>query len=316
MSLSRRLGVTGADADDADDQFDLVPSHTHVDTVDKDVARSLCNYDVCQGWPLERLERERAKLSRIINRIMSRHAGHLHYIQGYHDICSVVLIACDYDERLALAICDRLSRVHLREFLRPSLDVVVEVLNLLFPLLECLDPAVARFLHRANIQSFFALSWVLTWFSHTIYKFDVVVRIFDFLIVSHPTMPLYIAAAFVHQHRGNLLRLECDMPAIHHYFQQQNEVDLDSVLPLARILYRRFPPRDLFRQYRPRIPLDSLLPRSDIGKLYSEGWPPSTKPMSGFHTFPSVYSVNAVPMLLIAVWAIILWQLLHYLTGS
>lgn len=55
MSLSRRLGVTGADADDADDQFDLVPSHTHVDTVDKDVARSLCNYDVCQGWPLERL---------------------------------------------------------------------------------------------------------------------------------------------------------------------------------------------------------------------------------------------------------------------
>lgn len=71
----------------------------------------------------------------------------------------------------------------------------MEVLNLLFPLLECLDPAVARFLHRANIQSFFALSWVLTWFSHTIYKFDVVVRIFDFLIVSHPTMPLYIAAA-------------------------------------------------------------------------------------------------------------------------
>eukprot|EP00474_Spongospora_subterranea_P006771 CRZ07229.1 hypothetical protein [Spongospora subterranea] len=202
-------------------------SHPNMDTVAKDVARSLCNYDICQEWTQSRLECERGKLSWMINTIMCRHSGYLHYIQGYHDVCAVFLIVCDYQEKMAIKLCEKVSQLHLREILRPNLDVVIEVLNMLFPLLSSADPQLAKFLARANAQSFFALSWVLTWFSHTLEKFDDVARIFDFLLASHPCMPLYIAAAFVQDHRDGLFQVECDMPMIHHYFQTHTTVLAD-----------------------------------------------------------------------------------------
>lgn len=52
-------------------------------------------------------------------------------------------------------------------------------------------------LQRAMLQAqpYFALPWILTWFSHSLGDLDVVARIFDVLLVSHPLMPLYLAAA-------------------------------------------------------------------------------------------------------------------------
>jgi hypothetical protein len=59
-------------------------------------------------------KQERAKLSWIINTIMAKHRGHLHYIQGYHDVCSVFLIVCDFDQYAAYTLCERVSKFHLR----------------------------------------------------------------------------------------------------------------------------------------------------------------------------------------------------------
>ena len=48
---------------------------------------------------------------------------------------------------------------------------------------------------RSEVTPFFALSWVITWFSHDIDDFTTVERIFDFFLTSNPVMPLYFSAA-------------------------------------------------------------------------------------------------------------------------
>lgn len=42
---------------------------------------------------------------------------------------------------------------------------------------------------------YFALSWILTWFSHDFEDYDKVVRLFDLFIASHAVMPVYVASA-------------------------------------------------------------------------------------------------------------------------
>jgi len=43
----------------------------------------------------------------------------------------------------------------------------------------------------------FAVSWILTWFSHSFKKIQVIQRIFDFLISSPPSSILYMCAALI-----------------------------------------------------------------------------------------------------------------------
>ena len=42
---------------------------------------------------------------------------------------------------------------------------------------------------------YYALSWVLTWFSHDFERFDKVARLFDIFISSSPLMPIYVASS-------------------------------------------------------------------------------------------------------------------------
>lgn len=42
---------------------------------------------------------------------------------------------------------------------------------------------------------YYALSWILTWYSHDFVRFDKVARLFDLFIASPPLMPVYCASA-------------------------------------------------------------------------------------------------------------------------
>jgi len=56
---------------------------------------------------------------------------------------------------------------------------------------------LAKVLESANIQTFFSLSWVITWFAHDIKDIKVLGRMFDAFIVSHVLLPLYVAVALI-----------------------------------------------------------------------------------------------------------------------
>jgi hypothetical protein len=68
------------------------------------------------------------------------------------------------------------------------------------------------------MEPFFALSWVITWFSHDIRDTALVKRLFDAFIVSHPLFPLYLSAAMIlHPYnRNEILSTDCDFAAVHH----------------------------------------------------------------------------------------------------
>jgi hypothetical protein len=71
-------------------------------------------------------------------------------------------------EAVGGAMVERVSLSHLRFALAESMDSTREVLGLLYPLLGLVDPALCALLRdEAELEEpLFALSWVLTWFSH------------------------------------------------------------------------------------------------------------------------------------------------------
>ena len=68
------------------------------------------------------------------------------------------------------------------------------LLALLYPLVHAASERVHSFLIAAQVQPYFALPWVLTWFSHSLQDFDVVCVLFDAFLCHHPLLPLYVAA--------------------------------------------------------------------------------------------------------------------------
>lgn len=79
--------------------------------------------------------------------------------------------------------------------LNASLDSAQKILSLLFPLISLADAELFQYLCRSGIEEpVFALSWVITWFSHGFDDLDVISRLFDLFIASHPLMPLYFGA--------------------------------------------------------------------------------------------------------------------------
>jgi hypothetical protein len=49
--------------------------------------------------------------------------------------------------------------------------------------------------NSSNVMPYYALSWILTWFSHDFEQYEKVVRLFDVFISSEPIMLIYIASA-------------------------------------------------------------------------------------------------------------------------
>lgn len=164
----------------------------------------------------------------------------LRYYQGYHDVACIFMSALggctalqppsvnvpqDMQAMAAAMGLDLPSRVlakvsltHLRDFLKPDFKDLQTALELtLFPMIAKLDMAVHDCLRQADMQPFFALSWVITWFSHEVRDTELAKRIFDLFLVSHPLMPIYLAIAMVLHptNREIILTVERDFGTIH-----------------------------------------------------------------------------------------------------
>ncbi len=54
---------------------------------------------------------------------------------------------------------------------------------------------LAYFLRDWDMPPFFALPWFITWFSHNVNDLNIVARLFDVFMGSHPLLPLYVSAS-------------------------------------------------------------------------------------------------------------------------
>lgn len=164
----------------------------------------------------------------------------LHYYQGYHDVACIFLstlggtssgripgipgtlpplapaIASGLD--LPAAVLLQVSQSHFRDCMRPDFMCLQTALRLaLFPLIAVADPDVHAHLYDVDMEPFFAISWILTWFAHEIRDTAAVKRLFDVFLVSHPLMPIYMSVAMVVHpiNRREVLATERDFADVH-----------------------------------------------------------------------------------------------------
>jgi len=114
----------------------------------------------------------------------------LHYFQGYHDIVQVLLLVLGADA--AVPAVARLSLLHIRDFMLPTMTGTEIHLQLLPAILYAVDPVLCK--HLSATQPFFALAATLTLYAHDIEEYGDIARLFDFLLASPASIPLYLFA--------------------------------------------------------------------------------------------------------------------------
>lgn len=120
---------------------------------------------------------------------------------------------------LPAAVLLQVSKSHFQDCMRATFLQLQTALRLtVFPLIALYDAELHDHLVACDMAPFFALPWIITWFAHEIRDTQLVKRIFDAFIVSHPLLPIYVAVAMVCHptNRCQILETECDFAALHH----------------------------------------------------------------------------------------------------
>eukprot|EP00033_Pygsuia_biforma_P001717 GCRY01001923.1.p1 GENE.GCRY01001923.1~~GCRY01001923.1.p1 ORF type:complete len:356 (+),score=44.10 GCRY01001923.1:118-1185(+) len=233
--------VLGIDPQQITD-FDNYDHHDE-NQVEKDVERSLWKFTPS----LKHAARcaKRRSLARIIHGILADNPD-LSYFQGFHDICTVFLLVCG--ERVGGAVAERVALNHIRGSMLPTFECLLSVLSLLYTLIAHVDSELAAFLENSQVQPYFALSWMLTWFAHDVCSLSEASRLFDLFLVTHPLMPLYVAASLVLAHRTEVYaRPEDDAAHLHSFLRAlpESELSLGPLIHRARQLFQDCSPAAL-----------------------------------------------------------------------
>ena len=198
------------------------------------------------------IRRKQRRLANLINLTLKQSypflqgTHKLRYYQGYHDVACIVLstlggsrpvsvrslsspppsdmesMAASMGLDLPAAVLLQLSQSHLADCMRANFLPLQTTLRLtLMPLLAVVDPAVHAHLFECEMEPFFALSWIITWFSHDIRDTELVKRLFDAFLVSSPLLPIYMSVAMMAHsvNRQEILRTECEFALLHQTLQ-------------------------------------------------------------------------------------------------
>lgn len=193
----------------------------------------------------ERLQRRQELMKVIVDTLCMDQT--LCYYQGFHDICSVLLLVCG--NIVAGMVAQALCRDYIREFLYKDLRYVEELLRLIFHVVRAEDPELADHLQKGNMtEGHYALSWLLTWFAHALDNLEASARLFDFIIATDPlTMPLILSATLVLHSRRKILDTEPDLCSLHGVLTKLPATTYDPaiLLPSALALLQKYPPQVL-----------------------------------------------------------------------
>jgi hypothetical protein len=232
-----------------------ITEHEQYDQVEKDVDRSM--YKFTRHYSELERSYKRQQLSRLVNSCLILDPT-LHYYQGFHDIATVFLLTCG--DAVALPCIYRVSHYQLYEAMRiKSLEAVLDVLPLIHRILTLHDPAVGKFLENAGMDvGHYALSWVLTWFSHVIDDLNLVSRLFDVFLASHPLQSVYMSAAVVLERRDELLDTDCEFSAVFSLLNTFPETHtvvtaewIERVIEKSQQLFHLYPPAKLKHKVPP-----------------------------------------------------------------
>lgn len=214
--------------------------------IDLDCNRSFYNYDVLTGLSGRLRSMKVGDLTEVLNQVFLQ-SPELYYYQGFHDICTVLLLVCGNE--LAYPLAHRLALSHFRDCMRETLNQgLVQQVKLIYALLGQKDPELAEWLQQISPemvrckQPMVALPLVMAGFQHDIEDYQVATRIFDFLISTHPSASIYLCAALFQLQKPALLACE-DMSELHEVFKSSlRTADFDQICLFAYETMKECPP--------------------------------------------------------------------------
>ena len=165
------------------------------------------------------------------------------YFQGYHDIGLYFYLLYYDNYQFAKSVFQRFSEFNLKE----SLDINPEIKNS-YQFLSCLeilkfvinklDKKIQKFLNEIieNGICHFAVSWILSIFTHNIDNPGIMYRILDYIIMSHPLSIYYLTSLIIidsiYQADSKLIETG---PDLFKYFQDINleNINYDKYIQLC-----------------------------------------------------------------------------------
>ncbi|OBZ67637.1 Protein transport protein SEC23 [Grifola frondosa] len=201
-STLNESATEGEDDSSSDEAVSGLLPHQDERQIGLDTDRSFVLYPVEEMMDKEQLQT--ALHSLIVS--MFRKRRHLNYFQGYHDIISVIFLTLP--EQFRLPFAEKLSLHRLRDSMGPNLEPVVGLLRLLQKVLRQVDPDFALLLERSSSLPYFALSNLLTMFSHDVPTLPLIQHVFDYLLCRPPVTVVYLAAAAILVRSEEVQKLE------------------------------------------------------------------------------------------------------------
>ncbi|KAI9306849.1 rab-GTPase-TBC domain-containing protein [Cunninghamella echinulata] len=207
--------------------------------ISKDVERSLYYYpqDITPVWKAQKQQ----ELHSMIVEVLWRNPR-LKYYQGFHDICTIFLLVLG--KKAGIPAVENVALFFIRDAMLDSFDPISKQLRLMVSIVEYEDKEFMAFLEKHNVMPYYALSWVLTWFSHDLVDFDMITRLFDLFIASSSIMPLYVSSAITLIRRDELL--VADPEYLHSLMTHiPHNIDIEQVIQMAIKLESKYSPLQL-----------------------------------------------------------------------
>ncbi len=196
------------------DYRQFIKEHADYAQVQCDIERSLWTYQQVLKWPEELLKRRRESLSNIIMAILSRNKQ-LHYFQGLHDVISVFLLVFQEDT-LTFAVAEHVCLHVFNVCLLKDFETVKETMQIIMIIIKISDRQLYDRLTSVNMEPYFAFSWIITWFSHSVKDIHLIARIFDVMLCSPPYYSYYLAASYVLFNRDQIMDMAPEFATMHH----------------------------------------------------------------------------------------------------
>lgn len=147
-------------------------------------------------------------LSNLIIKVLRKYPS-LNYYQGYHDIASIILLVCykanhnelieeDINQDLAFKLLEKLTILHLRDFMVTDINLSVDHLRLIPAIIESIDEQLFKLIKQTSssyqtlnghfdYKFFQPLSSILTFYSHDLTNLSHILHIWD-MVLSHNTV--------------------------------------------------------------------------------------------------------------------------------
>ncbi|GET88214.1 hypothetical protein, conserved [Leishmania tarentolae] len=181
-----------------------LPDNCQPRVVEADIERSL--------WTLYPQSAERTKqrkrLKNMILRVLLHNPEHFYY-QGLHELMGYMMyMLSPYTEwEEVVSVCEKLLVTRWKRFSARQLKSSEAMLYAMHAIIAQEDPPLAAALEWCGVgpESHYAVSWMITWYVHSIDSREVLARLFDYFLVDvEGSAVIYFTAAFVISQRETI----------------------------------------------------------------------------------------------------------------